>query len=233
MEPQLQANIIMRLMDILGNIIQAQLTRVPVPQIRQIEEERLKRLEETVKKLQKEKPKEELKEKGTACLPCSRHHFSTVSAALNEAIRFARSNGIKHPEVVKRIGIAIDELNILERIDLASENIVRLPPQQQEIAEWALKKARELRHLIDDIRNYKDLERVAAEASEIRTEFLKKLFDISVVDEEDIVQKVCGKLEGKEKEKCESAVKDFLKNKDKFISKVEKIERCETCKNLT
>ena len=226
----MKANIIMRMIDILGNVIQQQFARMPVGQIKRLEEERIRRLEEAIKKLEpkiKKEEKIEKEEKGTACLPCARHHFSTVSAALNEAIRFARSEGIKHPEVVKRIGIATDELNIMERIDLSAENVAKLSEKEREIAEWALVKARELRHLIDAIRNYKDLEHVAAEASEIRTEFFKKLFDITVIDVDDLVRKTCARLEGEEKAKCEKAVREFVKNKDKFIKE---LEECPTCK---
>src|SRR3990167_7169270 len=44
---------------------------------------------------------------------CSRDHWSTVVASLNEAMRFARSDGINHPEVQRRIELASDELNIM------------------------------------------------------------------------------------------------------------------------
>jgi len=220
-------------MDILGNILQQQLAKMPVTDIRRIEEERLNKLEKAISELkerkeeieaeEKEIEKIEKEEKGTACLPCARHHFSTVSAALNEALRFARSEGIKHPEVVKRIGIATDELNILERIDLSADNIAKLKEKEREVANWALIQARNLRHMIDAIRNVKDLEMAAAEAADVRTKYFKKLFDITVVDVDDLIRKVCANLKGEEREKCEKAVREFAKNKEKIVEKIEKI----------
>ncbi|GAI32004.1 unnamed protein product, partial [marine sediment metagenome] len=56
---------------------------------------------------------------GTACLPCSRDHLSVTSSALSEGIRFAREKGVKNHEVMRRVRIALDELNVMERIDLA------------------------------------------------------------------------------------------------------------------
>ena len=76
---------------------------------------------------------------GTACLPCCRDHLSTSSSALSEGIRFARDKGIKDPEALRRIRIALDELNVMERIDLAPDEIVRLKGAERELADWTLK----------------------------------------------------------------------------------------------
>jgi len=225
MESQIKASIVMKAMDILGNIIQTHLVRPDYSKVRQLQEEYYSKLQELAKKKKemREEKHEEIKEehkeryrerekaKGTFCLSCSKDHFSTVSAALNEAIRFARSEGIKHDEVIRRIGIAIDELNIMERIDLATDSITKLSEREKELAEWALQKSRELRHAIDDIKTFEDLEKVAAMAAEVRTEYLKKLFNLEEVNVEEIIDKVCGELKEEEREKCREAIRSFFK----------------------
>ena len=52
----------------------------------------------------------------TGCLDCSRSHLSAVSGSLAEALRFARKDGVEHPEVQRRISLAEDELTMMERI---------------------------------------------------------------------------------------------------------------------
>jgi hypothetical protein len=44
-------------------------------------------------------PAPAVQEVATACMACSRSHLSTVSGALNEAVRFAREKGVGDPEV--------------------------------------------------------------------------------------------------------------------------------------
>lgn len=245
MESQLKASIVMKAMDILGNIVHTHLTRPDLQKVRELQQEyyeKLKELTEKEKELKRqlrerrrfeeiEEKEEGKEEKGTACLACSKAHFSTVSAALNEALRFARSEGIKHKEVIRRIGIALDELVIMERIDLAADKIARLSEKEREVAEWALKKAREIRHKIDEIRTVKDLEDAAALAAEVRTEFLDKLFDLyGKVETDDIVHKVCSSIKDeKEKEECEKAVREFIEKRGMDISKYFKKEECVTC----
>lgn len=131
---------------------------------------------------------------GTACLPCSRDHFSTTSSSLSEGIRFAREGGIRHPEVVRRIRIALDELNVMERIDLSPEQMARLKGAEKELAKWALGRSRELRHIITAIKDVDTMEQAAAQASSISEEFIAKLWELP---EEKAIEECaeCGTLE--------------------------------------
>lgn len=150
-------------------------------------------------------------EGGTACLPCSRDHFSTVAGALSEAIRFGRKEGVTHREVQRRLGIALDELNICERVDLSPEQLVQLKGKEKELADWGLNKSRELRHKITAIQTPDDLEKVAAEASKIRTEFMRNLWSIATVDGS--IDKLCKGLNEKEKERCITTINAILVEK--------------------
>jgi hypothetical protein len=148
---------------------------------------------------------------GTACLPCSRDHLSTVSGALNEAIRFARREGIYHKEVADRVGMALDELNMLERIDLSSANIESLPPDEKRLANWGLEKSRELRHEITAVKNPDDLEHVASHAHSVRSEYMRKLWDLASVD--GTIDTLCRDLTGKDLERCKRTVNESLGDK--------------------
>jgi len=116
--------------------------------------------------------------KGTACIPCSRDHLSVTSSALGEAVRFAREKGVKDPEALRRIRIALGELNIMERIDLAPEETVKLKGAEKELAGWTLKQSRDLRHAITAIKDVETMEQVAARASQVTEEFMGRLWAI-------------------------------------------------------
>lgn len=154
---------------------------------------------------------EEKIEEGIACLPCSSDHFSTVSGALSEALRFARTGGVRHPEVMRRLGLAKDELNVMERIDLSPENLVQLEGKEKKLAEWGLNASRELRHKITAIRSPEDLENVAADVAEIRTKFMRELWDVATVD--GTIDKLCKGLKDEEKERCMSTIANILDEK--------------------
>ena len=111
------------------------------------------------------------REVATGCLACSRSHLSTVSGALGESLRFAREGGIIHPEVQRRLNLAEDEINIMERIDLAADAIQRSPPEEQELARHFLPKIRELRQNLGAIKTVEELEKTASEASILGQEF--------------------------------------------------------------
>ncbi|MBA7656777.1 hypothetical protein ES703_64704 [subsurface metagenome] len=115
---------------------------------------------------------------GTACIPCSRDHLSVTSSALSEGIRFARDKGVKDTEVIRRIRIALDELNAMERIDLAPDEIIKLKGAEKELADWTLRQSRELRHAITAIRDVDTMEQAAARASQITEEFMSRLWEI-------------------------------------------------------
>jgi hypothetical protein len=111
---------------------------------------------------------------GKACIPCGNDHFSTATGSLTEAIRFARSSGIDHPEVARRITLAVDELNAFERIDGTPEKVVKLPPHEKKMMDDMMTASREIRHHITDINTPEDLEKTAALARQHRIEFMVK-----------------------------------------------------------
>jgi hypothetical protein len=150
-------------------------------------------------------------EKGTACLACTKDHFSTVSGALSEALRFARKEGVNHPEVQDRLGIASDELNIMERIDLSAQKLVRLEGYEKQIALDALKESRDLRHKIMAVQTPEDLEKAAADAASIRTRFMKNVLSIAMRD--GTVDKLCRNFSGDEKDKCMKTLTAILEEK--------------------
>jgi len=116
--------------------------------------------------------------KSRACIPCSKAHVSAISGALNESIRFAREGGIKHNEVVDRLGIATDELAAMERIDLAPYKIESLKGEERKFADWIVGRTRDLRHSLDTISTVEALEKAAVEAANFRDEFLPQFWKL-------------------------------------------------------
>ncbi|MCK9600858.1 MAG: hypothetical protein M0R06_17585, partial [Sphaerochaeta sp.] len=119
--------------------------------------------------------------KGTACLPCSTDHLSTSSASLAEAMRFARKEGVGHPEVMRRVDLAQDELNVMERIDMHPATVANLPPDQKEFLNQMIPKIREVRQDLGRLTAaspVSDLENVAARMDEVKTAFRNKTRDI-------------------------------------------------------
>ena len=142
--------------------------------------------------------------KGTACLPCSRDHFLTASSALSEGIRFARDEGVKNPEVIRRIRIALQELDVMERIDLAPEETAKLRGKEKELASWSLSQSRNLRHDITAIKTPGDMETAAANAAATTEEFMKRFYDIPEEECE-----ACGEVAEK--------IKDFIEKRKREI----------------
>jgi len=129
---------------------------------------------------------------GTACLPCSRDHLSVTSSSLSEGVRFARDKGVKDHEVMRRIRIALDELNAMERIDLAPDETAKLKGVEKELADWTLRQSRDLRHAITAIKDVETMEQAAARASQITEEFMGRLW---AMPEEECV--TCGEVRKK------------------------------------
>ena len=129
-------------------------------------------------------PAEALAEKAqdvqTGCLPCAISHFGTCSGLLNEAMRFARADGISSPEAVDRFGMCLDELNTMERVDLRPELINSLPAWEKELANEALNSSRDTRHEIDSIISVEDLEKLAGGTQTIRREIGRKWFQVKL-----------------------------------------------------
>ena len=105
----------------------------------------------------------------SACVPCAIGHFSTSARLLNEAVRF-KADGLKSPQVLDDIAAALGEQNALERIDLTPEKIRNLPEWEQEMAQMALDRSRELRHALETVKNMDDLQGLAADTEEFYKE---------------------------------------------------------------
>lgn len=89
--------------------------------------------------------------------------LTAIAASLKEAIRFARVDGIEHPEVQMRLERSEELVNGLERIRFAPEKIQLLDPKARDEIKQVLPEIREARHqLLNGITTPDDLEFVAA-----------------------------------------------------------------------
>jgi len=112
----------------------------------------------------------------TGCIPCSIGHLGTCSGLLNEAMRFARKDGVQSDEVIKRVNMCLDELNALERVDLRPEMIHDLPDWEKPMAEKALDLSRSLRHDLEQVPDLSMLEGISAKTQTTRNEIGKSWF---------------------------------------------------------
>jgi hypothetical protein len=110
----------------------------------------------------------------TSCISCSHSHLTTIAGALEEGLRFAREGGIMHPEAIRRLSLADKEVNIMERIDLAPEMVQKSPAEDQELVKYFQPKIRKIRQDIGNITSVEDMEKAAAESSELANEFRLK-----------------------------------------------------------
>jgi len=117
---------------------------------------------------------------GKACLPCSSDHFAGVASMLSESIRFARDGGLQHPEVVKRIAHAEEEIAALEREDGSPDNVIRLPDDERALMNNVLINCRKLRHIIWDVKTVEALEDAAAKAQNYHRELKRNILDMSM-----------------------------------------------------
>jgi len=106
----------------------------------------------------------------TGCIPCSIGHLGTCTGLLNEAMRFARSDGIQSDEVINRCNMCLDELNALERVDLRPELIHGLSDWEKGLAEKALTLSRSLRHDLEGLSSVDALEAITAKTQGTRQE---------------------------------------------------------------
>lgn len=106
-----------------------------------------------------------------SCIACARSHISTVSALLKESLRFARTEGVSHYEVQRRLQACEEEITALERFDWSPEAVLNSPKTEQEVIHKLQPKLRELRQSISTIFSTEELERVAAIAGNLSTEF--------------------------------------------------------------
>jgi hypothetical protein len=162
---------------------------IPIPKIEEEKPDAEERSIETTVPVG-ERKETSLEEVSTACLSCSRSHLSTVSGALGEAIRFARGDpqGILHPEAQRRILMAEDEINIMERIDLSPDALAGSPVEERAVAEEYLPRIRELRQSLGDINSFDKLEKVAGDASILSQEFRLRHLQLKGVDLNPVVE---------------------------------------------
>lgn len=135
----------------------------------------------------------------TNCVACALGHYGTCTGILNEAMRFARSEGIKSDEVINRVMHCIDELNAMEREDLRPEAMIELSDWEKELADLALTKSRPIRHALEDLTSVGQLEKLAAEVQTTRTllgktYFKNKLDHLTPEDKVEVTQKVIDRL---------------------------------------
>jgi len=116
---------------------------------------------------------------GTAGNLCGDEHLTQAAGDLDEALRMARSRGLKDPEVRERLKGARSELNQMERYDLVPGKVKTYPGEQQEIARWLLPESSSLRHQINDLllrdRPLEDLENLTASADKVSSDLTDRI----------------------------------------------------------
>ena len=141
-------------------------------------------------------------ESGTYCANgiivhnCSLGHLGTCSGVLNEAMRFARKDGM-NVEVVDRINICLDELNAMERVDLRPQMIENLPGWEKELATETLNESRAIRHKLESVKTVEDLEHLAAKTQEIRNKVGRKWFGAKMDAMPNMTPEIKAKVESK------------------------------------
>ncbi len=108
------------------------------------------------------------------CIPCSMGHFLTCTGLLNEAMRFARKEGLGSDQVLEDTMMCVQELNAMERVDLRPEKIAALPPWEKELALKALDLSKETRLGLESMQTADDLERIAANLQPHQMEIVKE-----------------------------------------------------------
>jgi hypothetical protein len=108
----------------------------------------------------------------TGCTACARAHLIAIVADLEEALRFAREDGITHREVDRRITAAQKEIVVLERYDLSPSSIQNALEEEQVVIRQYLPTIRRLRQqLMNDIESVEALEWMAAEFDDLYHRF--------------------------------------------------------------
>lgn len=109
-------------------------------------------------------------ELAVGCLPCARAHFTAIWGSLDEALRFARDEGIGYFEVITRMQSAEKEALMIERHDWTPAKIANSPAAEQEVLHYMLPRLREIRQDIVDIDSVEDLESATAKAEDLAQE---------------------------------------------------------------
>lgn len=136
----------------------------------------------------------------TGCVPCAIGHLGTCTGLLNEANRFAKSDGVESEEVIDRANMCLDELNTMERVDLRPEMIASLPEWEKELANEALVASRTIRHGLEGLDSASSLESLAASTQTVRTKigrswFKQRIKRMNTEEKEQFHSKVIQKLE--------------------------------------
>lgn len=113
--------------------------------------------------------------RGKECRPCTSDHFATCAGVLEEALRFARADGLENDEVVERVALCAEQMNAWERWDAAPESFEDLAEEDKAFLRQWLPKGRSFRHRLNSIQSMEDLERVAAEAHRLHLNARKEL----------------------------------------------------------
>lgn len=139
-------------------------------------------------------------QEGTACIPCVNGHFSVCSGLISdEAIRMARRHGIGNEEI-SRINKCLDQLNAMEREDLAIDKLSNLPKWEKDLAIYAQSESASIRHSLETLETVDDLEKVALRIKSTRGEigqtfFKEKLKRMPKEEKEQLAKKAMEKLE--------------------------------------
>lgn len=154
---------------------------------------RIARLDEIMKRLDdgannRRTPDFNPQEVSTGCIPCARAHLATVAGTLKEALRFAREEGIGHPEVQSRLQTAEEDITNIERHDWTPEKILKSPSGEREVILRFIPRLRKLRQEIMQIASVEDLERAAAHAGELSKDFRLEVLKLRGVDTSKVVE---------------------------------------------
>jgi len=135
---------------------------------------------------------------GEACIPCVNNHFSTCAGLISdEGMRMAL-RGSNADEVIRRLNRCLDQLNAMEREDLAPEKVARLSPPEKEIAIYAQKESADIRHQIESIKTLDDLEPVAVHIIQARDEIGKRYFSLRLQPKPELTLEEAKKLAAEE-----------------------------------
>lgn len=99
-----------------------------------------------------------------------RDQLLRVSGALKESLRFAREDGMAHPEVQQRLTDSQQWAVDLERYQLRPEVLVALPPAARQQAEALLPSVRRLRQQIGAVESVDSLTAASALAGQLATQ---------------------------------------------------------------
>jgi len=137
------------------------------------------------------------------CIPCSTGHLTTCAGLLNEAMRFARTEGVGSDQVLDDTNACLTELNAMERIDMSPERIAQLPPWEKELALEVLALSKETRYGLESMRTPEDLEKVTVNLQPKQREILKKWFrhklgSMTPQDQRNLVEEALAKVKNEE-----------------------------------